>query len=106
QALGHGAVERADREPDGILGLGPRGGDGGAGDLHGGAEIAAGRAIALAPLLVLLHPLDRGFGVGHGHLPPVVPRIVLRIAYRVGDRRARDTRPYPRGQGLSRSLSA
>src|SRR6185295_409435 len=106
QALGHRAVERPDREPDGVLGLGARGGNGGAGGLHGGAEIAAGGAVALAALLVLLHPLDRGFGVGHRHLPPVVHRIVHRIVHRVGDRRERDTRRYRRGQGLSRSLSA
>src|SRR5262249_211724 len=72
---GHGPaasrlIERADRRMNRGLGFGRLRVDRRAGGLHGGADLASRGAIALAPLLALLHPLDRGTRVGHDDLPP------------------------------------
>src|SRR5262245_59461783 len=92
-ALGHRAIERADRVVDRRLRIGGIRREGGARGLHGGADRAARRAVALAALLALLHPLDRGSGIGHGQLPLVKCR------------RQDDTRGYRPRSELSRSLS-
>jgi hypothetical protein len=71
-ALGHGPVQCADGLTDDGRGLGGLGPERRRGALDDRTELAAHGAVALAVLLALLHPLDRGLGVGHWSTPPWV----------------------------------
>lgn len=90
----HPAAHRLVERPDGLAhdraGVGSLVLHRGARSLDGGADGATRGAIALAPLLVLLYPLDRRRRIGHEDAPP------LDVS---------NTQRYRRGRHLSRSLS-
>lgn len=87
----HRLVERPDRLAHDRAGVGSLLLHGPTRSLDGGADGAARGAIALAPFLALLDPLDRRRRIGHEEAPPLD---------------ASDTRRYRRGPHLSRSLSS
>src|SRR3989304_990777 len=104
-AAAHGPIEDADGLEHGLLRLRGLLGRRRARRLHRRPEGAAPRAVAQAPLQVLLDPLPGGAGVGHGDLPLLAKTCVKRVTGAWVLRARNDSRWYRPCPRLSRTLS-